>query len=174
MHIKSTFIAFLIGLIFSLTPLSEAAIEVSIPDLIAESGTAVIIPVEITEVVGLRSMGFTVEFDPEVLIIDTVKKGDTVSNFLLAHNIVSLGALRIGLASGRGVKGQGAVVFIHATVKARPTDGHISPLRLAEVRINGGEIEVTPKDGELIIDKEVAVPRRGVRLTTWGRLKRGS
>lgn len=174
MTLKYTLIMLLLSLsVFALTPLSGEAVEVSVPHLVAKRGASVVIPVDMSQITGLRSMGLTVAFDPAILTIDTVKKGEFVSNFLLAHNVVSPGTLKIALASAREVKGVGPVVFIHATVKADAPTGQISPLRLAEVRINGGEIPAIPKDGEVIVDGEVAVARRALRLTLWGRMKRG-
>lgn len=159
--------------VLALTALSGEAVEVSVPHLVAKRGASVVIPVDVSQITGLRSMGLTVEFDPTILTIDGVKKGEFVSNFLLAHNVVSPGTLKIALASAREVKGVGPVVLIHATVKADVPSGHISPLRLVSVRINGGEIPAIPKDGELIVDGEVAVARRALRYTLWGRVKRG-
>jgi hypothetical protein len=172
MNFKPPFIILLCGAVLSLAALPTHAVEVSIPNLTAESGESVVIPIEISEITGLRSMALTVAFNPAIITIDAVKKGDLVSNFLIAYNESAPGTLRIVLAAARDVKGAGDLVLIHATVNPNAKPGDTTPLKLTAVRINGGEIPVTAKDGELMVDREVGVARRKPRLTTWGRLKR--
>ena len=115
-------------MVLYLTPIAWAA-EITIPTVFADSGEAIVVPVEITKVVGLNAVTLTIEFDPGLLTITTVKKGKLTDNFLAASNVAAPGMLLISLASGTPVEGEGVLANLHITVNPQAELSASSVLR---------------------------------------------
>jgi hypothetical protein len=163
----------IIGFIFAILTFAVHAVEVSIPEITADANEIIEIPINIGEVKGIFSIELTVEYDAEIIIIGQVKSTDLTKNFLKASNVVAPGKLLISLASANTVNVKGAVVTILAKVKDKVPSGKFSPLNLTTARLNEGAVEVTVKNGKLIVGKGVAVNELKRKFTNWGKIKIG-
>jgi len=153
------------------TSISAYAVEISIPEITADANEIIEIPINVGEVRSVFAIELTLEYDAEIIAIGQVKSTDLTKNFLKAANIVSPGKLLISLASARTLNGKGAMVIILARVKDKIPSGKSSPLNLTTARLNEGAIDVTVKNGKVIVGKGVAVNELKVKSINWGKIK---
>jgi hypothetical protein len=166
-------LAIVIVFVFAASTSFAFAVEVSIPELTADSSEIIEIPVNVGKVEGIFSIELTLEYDAEIIIIGPVKSTDLTKNFLKATSVVSPGKLLISLASPRPFNGQGTIVNIKAKVRDKVSSGQFSPLNLTRAILNEGAVKVTVKNGKLIVGKGVSVDKQEVRFSSWGKIKIG-
>ncbi len=140
-----------IGFIFLASISVSLAVEVSLPEVSVGQGEKINIPVNVEEVKGISSIALTLEFDPEIISITSVMKTKLTSGFLKAYNVKPPGVLLVSLASARGSSGSGAIVNVRVQVKDNVAAGKVSPLTLAQAKLNEGAISVTIKNGSLTV-----------------------
>jgi len=131
-------------LLRAFTYISEG-VEVSIPDAAANTGQTFEVPVNVSGVSGLRSAEVKVTFDAELLAVKNVRLGSITSNFSLATNTGTPGAVTLSMASATTVSGSGSLAHIEFEVLDSTKTS--SPLTLADVSLNSGNIIVNTVNG---------------------------
>jgi len=158
-------------IIFSISALSSFATEVSLPEIVVQQGEELVVPVKIDHVKGLLAVSMEIEFDPEIISIKSVSKGELVKNFMLARNISTPGKLSISMASAGGVSGEGVLVNIHIKVSDSANDGQICPLEFIRVSLNDENIG-TVQNGKLFVGHIILIKKLPKKAMVWGRLKK--
>lgn len=132
-------------LLRAFTYMSEG-VEISVPNVSANKGNIIEVPIIVSEITGLRSLDVKLTYDKDVLGVVDVRKGMLTSNFSLTPNTTIPGKLTIAMASATGASGSGKIAYIEFKV----LDGEktSSPLNLEEVTINSpGSVIVTTTNG---------------------------
>lgn len=155
-HITPLFFLLAVGIVLFGAPAGHAAsITVRVDSIEAPAGEDVEIPIMVQGAPGLGAMHVELIYDPAVLEVQAVDKGDLLGdNALLDFNDAEPGRLIIGLVTLDSVEGDGPLVVSHFNVTGE--SGQRSALDLENVRAwEGGEsrldILVTTEAGELLV-----------------------
>ena len=103
------------------TPIPQPMPPPEGPALFAESRTArtdstVLVPVMLQETRGLTSLGFTLNYDPSVVVVVEVSKGARLRPATFSYNAAVPGAIRMAFASDTGLSGGGSAVVVEFRV----------------------------------------------------------
>lgn len=138
------------SLLGGFTYISEG-VQLSIPNVSANRGELVEVPVLISNVSGIRSADFKVQYDSKLLEIQDVKIGDITNGFSIASNKNNLGEVIVSMASSTSVKGSGTLAKL--IFKVLESELTTSTLTLDGLSFNSGSIKVVPVNGLFNISK---------------------
>ncbi len=123
----------------SITVEEAPTIDVSIPTTNVDVNGYVDVPVQVESDItsyNVYSAEFYIEYDPNVVEVDTVVLGDITSGWTLAYNTTTPGMIEIALAGGTSLTGTGNLVVV--TYHAVGSDGSYSDLILGGFSFNTG------------------------------------
>jgi alpha-tubulin suppressor-like RCC1 family protein/subtilisin family serine protease len=120
-------------------------IEVSIPNVTGNRGDIIEVPVDISNVSGLRSADFKVKFDSNLLGIQDVAVGNLTKNFSIASNTNTSGEVQLSMASSTAVNGSGAIAML--SFKVLDSELTSSPITLEQLSFNAGSIKTNTING---------------------------
>jgi hypothetical protein len=137
-----------------------AQITISVDTLRAEPGAEAIVAIRVQGATGIGAFQTALTYDPAVLEIKSVDKGELLKNALLDFNPAQAGRVMIGLAAADGISGDGVLVECKFLVIGQA--GHRSPLTLVQSEAWAGEtrapLNVNPVNGELTVWNPRMVP----------------
>lgn len=94
----------------------SAVPSISIASSNGNTGTTVDLNVMISGASNIGSLGFVITYDPAILSVNGVSKGDLTRNSLFESNFESPGIIAIGIADTKGLNGDGSVAVISFSV----------------------------------------------------------
>ena len=97
-------------MIFLSTLSVASALTVKVSDATGAVGEAVDVPIVVENAQNLGSMDIVVAFDPEILKVKSVGKGELNKGLLTSNT--GEGVVAISLADSKGINGNGAVAVI--------------------------------------------------------------
>ncbi|MAF12502.1 hypothetical protein CMK11_18810 [Candidatus Poribacteria bacterium] len=130
---------------------ASATVDVILPDVQAEPGARVTLPIEVSDVTEdqLSAAEFTLVYDPSVAtFISVTTVGGLAQGWLLSHKSAD-GQVGIAMASARPTSGSGALVY--TVFEVLPCATGATDLTLARVRLNR-DIPVTIRNGSIAVD----------------------
>jgi len=139
--------------------------------MVVQQGEESIIAVTVDQINGLLAASIEINFEPEIISIESVSKGAIVKNFLFANNVPEPGRLLVSLVSARAVSGEGDFLYLRIKVKEDANDGEICPLEFTKVNINGENIG-TVKNGKLYVGHIISIKKSLKKAMVWGKLKK--
>lgn len=128
----------------------STGVTISLPDVQANRGQLIEVPLTIGSVAGMRSADIKISFDPAVLSVNNVRLGNITSSFVLAENASTPGELILSLASSTGTTGSGVLAYIEFNTLS--TEKTTSPLTLTSVSLNSGSILAETTNGSFSFD----------------------
>jgi hypothetical protein len=138
----------------ALIPLGESMpdMTVSIKDYSAPEGETVDIYIDVKDTETVGSMDITIEFDPMILNLEEVLKGDLTDDGIVEHNVKD-GVMKIIVNVLEGFSGSGTVASLRFMVTGTP--GSSCELTLTNVEANHAEtfvdIILSTEDGSLLV-----------------------
>ncbi len=140
-------LGFVLAALILLSTLSVAsALVVKIPDASGAVGEAVDVPVVVEGAENLGSMDIVVAFDPAVLKVKSVGKGELNKGLLTSNT--GEGVVAISLADSKGINGNGAVAVITFEVlKTGSSDLVIQAVKAYDVNTHV-DIKVDTQNGK--------------------------
>jgi alpha-tubulin suppressor-like RCC1 family protein/subtilisin family serine protease len=130
-------------------------VEVTVPNVIGNTGDIIEVPVLINNVSGLRSVDFKVKFNPNLLSVEKVALGNLTNKFSLASNKNVSGEVQISMASSAAVNGSGSIAMV--SFKVLDSEQVSSSITLDALSFNSGSIKVNPINGEFSIGQSYKV-----------------
>jgi hypothetical protein len=132
----------------------ENSVSVEIPQIAAETGKEVILPVRVEGAVGknITSYEFDLRYDPNVIqpLTDPVDVAKTASRGLsFVANPYEPGLLRVVMYGAFPIDSEGVLLNLRFTAVGKP--GALSPLTFERVLFNEGEPGATIADGRIEI-----------------------
>lgn len=125
-------------------------VQVAIPNVQENKGHAFEVPINVESVSGLTAADISMSYDKDVLSFKGVRLGAITKDFSLTSNGLSLGTLKLSMASSKVVDGSGALVFVEFEVKSDTTKT-TSSINLDDVKLNSGAITVNKSNGTFLI-----------------------
>ena len=138
--------------ILSIEDSSPAPVKVTVSDTQGSNGSKVDVPIMITNAADVESMNITLTYDPTILQVESVTKGD------LNHGIILLdmgtpGILSLAITDQNGITGDGEIAVISFTVVNKTGS---SPLLIEDLfvyDVDSLEINATSQSGTFTITK---------------------
>ncbi|MBI5698472.1 MAG: hypothetical protein HZC29_08370, partial [Thaumarchaeota archaeon] len=128
--------------------MENISVLVTVPDISANYGSIVEIPINISSSLLIGSMDITFIYDSSVLILKNISKGSLTKNSLIETNTNVDGIIDIAIADSQGFNGTGSVIVMRFLVGSY---SKTSPLTLETVVANdfntGLEIPVVKRNG---------------------------
>jgi hypothetical protein len=124
-------------------------VEISIPDVTADAGTMISIPVEVDSLTGRNatSYEFTLPFDESILTVTGVSIDGTLTPSTPEFNVVN-GELRVSFATDQPLEGSGTLLNVEGRLSGAGTDSlNIASFQLFDQ--GGAEIPTTTVGGLL-------------------------
>lgn len=150
-------ISLVLAIVFATASLGQsraATVAVRAPTSSGASGEEADIPISVAGASGIGALHVELIYDPAVLEVKTVDKGQLLSeNALLDFNGAAPGRLIIGVVSLDAIQGDGAVLLPRFTVKGKKDQ--TSPLELENVKAWEGstrlDVLVTTEPGQFTV-----------------------
>ena len=122
---------------------------VGIGSVEGRQGEVLKVPVTISDATGVAGFQLTITFEPSVVEVVAVRKGELTRDFLVAENINNKeGWVKIAASSSKGISGSGEILALEVRVVGRP--GSSTALKIEELKLNdeaGNLFNATSKDG---------------------------
>jgi len=121
------------------------------------AGADVEVPVSVRQPAGLGALEVEVVYDPKLLELRDVTKGQLLSNAMLGHKVLAPGRVRCDLISAEPIHGNGALFVVHFRAGGTPAQTTIeldSPQAWDHARIL--EMRVQTEAGQLAIKPSAA------------------
>lgn len=120
-----------------LHPFPLQAQTICIGDHVVLAGASVAVPVVIGNAAGVASVSMTVNFDPQILALESVTNAGLGQNFSLKYTVLD-GRVRVGVAGRGGLPGgNGSLVVLRFRANAGVLLGMASAVTLADRRVGG-------------------------------------
>ena len=150
-------VRFMVVAIALLLCLSTAqALVVKVPEVSASAGESVDVAVIVEGANELGSMDLVITFDPEIVEVMSVGKGELNRGLLSSHT--TDGKLAISLADSKGISGDGEIAVItFKALKEGTTELKIESVRAYNVNTHT-DIAVDATNGKLTVSKPNATP----------------
>jgi len=152
---------------FVLFAVSAGAVEMSIPSLSGEPGSAVTVFVNVDEAKGIVGGDITLSYDDAILTAKEVRGTELIESLTVVPNTDLKSEVKIALAGAIGIgEGSGAIFEIDFDVKPDAPAGSESDITIAEAIIydeSGNEISVTIVNGTFTVSGEVTT--RNIAVT---------
>ena len=134
---------------------------------VSHSGSIVRVPVMLHKADGINSLGFTLNYDPEVLRLVVVRRGSRLTADSFNYDADTPGHVRFGFAvtKGRGPSGTAAVLEFEVV----GADGAVSPLTLSDALMTNsadGLLAVRLVDAEFKVGPKITGDGNGDGLVT--------
>ncbi len=134
---------------------SASAMEMSIPSLSGEPGSAVTVLVNVDEAKGIAGGNITLNYDDTILTAKEVRGTELTESLTVIPNTGLKGEVRIAMAGTTGINGgSGAILEIDFDVKPEVPAGAKSDITIAEANMfdeSGNKISVTIVDGSFTV-----------------------
>jgi hypothetical protein len=155
----------------------SSAVRVSLNSAYARSGSTFIVPLKLENLNGASVMSyqFDIQYDPAVLIPDTVAAdvAGTVSQGMnVVYNVPSPGLLKVAVYDVFGVIGDG--VYANLRFAAAGPAGSATELAVKGFRLNDGKMMTTITDGNVFVGSSSGVSINGRLVTAAGNGLRGT
>ncbi|MBN1868332.1 hypothetical protein JW916_13685 [Candidatus Sumerlaeota bacterium] len=109
---------------------------VGLPELGAEFGQVLSIPVSVSNTAGIAGASLTINYDPMVLRLDGAATTTLTGDFAFRHRIARLGVAKISLSRATSLgAGPGEIAVLRFTVMG--ATGRSTPLVLAQCKLSG-------------------------------------
>ena len=118
----------------------------------AAPGSTVKVPVMLNKAQEISSLGFNLNYDPNILRVVEVFKGSRLSNTTFSHNADVPGVIRFGFAVATALAEGGSAAVVEFEVIG--ADGSVSPLTLSDALVShtsAGPLEVQLVGGDLTV-----------------------
>ena len=129
-------------------------VYIALPDTTASPGDTLDVPVLVSDLTGLgiTGVGLRITYDAEKLTALGASTGGTIAEGwgTPTYNITD-GRMNIGMAGATSLAGSGPLVYIKFAVASDLSLGVTSPLDLAEVELNDGEIPASVQGGSVVV-----------------------
>ena len=129
-------------------------VYIALPDTTASPGDTLDVPVLVSDLTGLgiTGVGLKIAYDAEKLTALSAFTGGTIAEGwgTPTYNITD-GRMNIGMAGTTSLAGSGPLVYIKFAVASDISSGVTSPLDLAEVELNDGEIPASVQGGSVVV-----------------------
>ena len=129
---------------------SKNIAKVTIDTISCSLDKNITVPINVNNAEGIISADITLTYDPKVVIATKVSTTSFTSDYLIAYKIMA-GEIRIALAGSRPLRGNGPLVNVTFDAAKEVKVGDESPLTLAHVSLNEGNIRSTNTSGMLTI-----------------------
>jgi len=133
-----------------------------IPELTAEPGDTIIVPINITDAAGAAGGDIAVTYDKNVITVKESRSTALSSGMNLIHNIETPGEIVLSMAGTKSIpEGSGALVEIVFEVSTTAKTETKVPLTFVDVALYdelGNEIEVQFESGLLTIESQPSTP----------------
>lgn len=136
----------------------QAAVTVSIPDLIGLRGGNVIVPINTSNASTLGIIGIDITLDYDSGILPTVSSV-TTPTWAIAYNVVN-GQVIMGMANSVELGGEGTIVNVEFGISGQATGGQTSPLELTNLSLNEGDVSADTTDGMLTVLEQIDIDLR--------------
>ncbi|WP_456369404.1 cohesin domain-containing protein [Geoglobus sp.] len=128
---------------------TASALTVKLPNATGSIGSSVEVAVEVEDARDLGSMDVVIAYDPSVVEVKSVGKGE-LNKGLLSSNTGN-GMLAISLADSRGISGNGAVaIIVFDTLKEGESALKIQSVKAYDVNTHV-DLRVEKQDGKLVV-----------------------
>jgi hypothetical protein len=140
--------------------ITSAGVGVGFPDVQAEAGQTITVPVEVDDLTGrdITSYEFTVNFNPDVVSVAGISTENTVTPTDPSFNVPSPGELRVSFATDTALSGGGTLLNLELDL----VDAGSSPLTFQNFQMfdsAANEIATSPSDGSVAsTGVEISVP----------------
>ncbi|NYT20157.1 MAG: hypothetical protein GKC08_07720 [Methanosarcinales archaeon] len=141
-------------LIFSQNAMAQV-IDLDIPDTTTSVGSLVEVPIMMSNGVDVGSMDLVVNYDPDVLSVSSVEKGE-LTNGMLQANTETEGSIIISIVDVDGITGDGELVLLSFDVIGEEAGS--SSLTFTSAQANDVntyiDIQVETSDGNVTVEKK--------------------
>ena len=130
---------------------AASALTVKLPNVTVGTGSSVEVAVEVEDARDLGSMDLVISYDPSVVEVKSVGKGE-LNKGLLSSNTGN-GMLAISLADSRGISGNGAVaIIVFDTLKEGESTLKIQSVKAYDVNTHV-DLRVDAQDGRIVVSE---------------------
>ena len=133
-------------------------VEVTVSNAQGSNGSTIEVPIMIRNADDVGSMDIVMTYDPTILEVDSITKGD-LNQGMISSDTDTSGILSIAIADQDGITGDGEISIVSFTVM---NETGSSPLVLEEVYvydINGLEIDASAQGGTFTVTKLESDPK---------------
>ncbi len=136
-------------ILISLTVGTASALTVKLPEATGSVGSSIEVAVEVENAKDLGSMDIVIAFNPEIVKVKSVGKGE-LNKGLISSNSKE-GVVAISLADSKGINGDGAVALIEfEALKEGKTALTIQSVKAYDVNTHV-DIKVDKQDGKITV-----------------------
>lgn len=125
---------------------SMDGVEASIPSIKESIGHTFDVPINITQVEGLKAANIKLTFDKDVLKVNKVSVGNITSGFTILANNTIPGEVNVGMSSATSITGKGVLMYV--TFEVLNTQKTSSSITLDTVALNDDAIKVNKVNGQ--------------------------
>lgn len=133
--------------------------KLTIPEVAAEPGESVTVPIDIDDASGLAGADITVTYNSSILTVDQVKSTTLSAGMNLVSNTNTPGRIILRMAGSAIVSGSGALVDMIFTVSSSISEDTETPVSFESAEAydaNGQNIPVSTQNGKV----KIASPRK--------------
>ena len=161
---KKIIISMLFFFTLSLTTIATAEqLEIQIPESSGSQGETVQIPIHVKNAENIGSMDLTVTYDPTILKVKDVDKGD-LNKGMISSDSTTSGILSIAIADQSGINGDGEIAKISFEVINKTGDTPIRIETLEVYDVDANEISANSEDGSFTVTEKKAGETPGFEL----------
>ena len=127
-------------------------VKVTVSDARGSNGSTIDVPIMITNADDVGSMEIVITYDPTILQVDSVTKGDLNQGTILSDTDTS-GILSLAIADQNGITGDGEIAVIFFTVVNQTGSSPLLIKDLLVYDVDNLEINATPQNGTFTVTK---------------------
>jgi subtilisin family serine protease len=128
----------------------DQGVVVSLPGVSGNYGSFVDVGLSAVNVTGLRAADVEIQFDPNVLRVQSINSGTLTAGWSLTANTSTPGRLILSLASATSVTGSGTLAQINFEVLGNPSMS--TPLTIKSAVLNDGAIAFESQPGQFVVN----------------------
>jgi len=133
-------------------------VQVAISDASGNYESIVDIPITITSADDVGSLDMVITYDPALLQVDSVSKGE-LNKGILSSNTNTEGILSIGLVDQNGISDDGEIAVVSFTVVNTTGNSPLIVESLDVYDVNGLEIDASAESGTFTVSKLESDPK---------------
>jgi len=137
---------------FSIQDALPALVKVTVSDAQGSNGSTIDVPIMITNAEDVGSMNITLTYNPTILQVDSVTKGD-LNQGMISSDTDTSGILSLAIADQNGIAGAGEIAVISFNVVNQTGSSLLLIEDLIVYDVDSLEIDATSQNGTFTVTK---------------------
>jgi hypothetical protein len=137
---------------FSIEDALPALVKLTVSDAQGSSGSTIDVPIMINNADDVGSMNITLTYDPTILQVNSVTKGD-LNQGMISSDTDTSGILCLAIADQNGITGDGEIAVISFTVVNQTGSSLLLIEDLLVYDVDSLEIDATSQSGTFTVTK---------------------